>query len=45
MRRPWPAVWPADRVEARSRTVGLSQKRVKRQPILGGLINEYQRAA
>jgi putative transposase len=23
----------------------LSQKRIKRQPVLGGLINEYQRAA
>ena len=24
---------------------GLSQKQIKRQPILGGLINEYERAA
>jgi putative transposase len=24
---------------------GLSQKRIKRQPVLGGLINEYERAA
>ena len=24
---------------------GLSQERIKRRPILGGLINEYQRAA
>jgi hypothetical protein len=24
---------------------GLSQKRIKRRPVLGGLINEYERAA
>lgn len=24
---------------------GLSQKRIKRQPVLGGLISEYERAA
>jgi transposase InsO family protein len=25
--------------------VGLSQQRIKRRPVLGGLINEYERAA
>jgi putative transposase len=24
---------------------GLSQKRIKRRPVLGGLLNEYERAA
>ena len=34
-RAPWPDHPPAD----------LSQERIQRRPVLGGLINEYQRAA
>jgi hypothetical protein len=30
---------------ARPGQTGLSQKRIKRRPVLGGLINEYERAA
>jgi hypothetical protein len=35
LRPPWPDHPVAD----------LSQKRIKRRPVLGGLINEYERAA
>jgi putative transposase len=27
------------------RVAGLSQQRIKRRPVLGGLLNEYERAA
>ena len=35
LRPPWPDHSTAD----------LSQRRIKRRPVLGGLINEYERAA
>jgi hypothetical protein len=44
----WPEVIQPGRLEWRRRIVGvadLSQKRIKRGPVLGGLINEYERAA
>jgi hypothetical protein len=42
----WPAMTQVTAVDDRFGThTDLSQERIKRRPILGGLINEYERAA
>jgi len=39
-----PGTGPAGSAQRRP-VADLSQKRIKRRPVLGGLINEYERAA